>query len=139
MVFESLVVDLFNKYFSDIVENLDRSQLKVGILKGMFCVSAFITHEWEGSIDLWSAYYPDLSVYISNFLISIDLECPFYSKLKIKCYKGIKCWNERWKFQKYTLQSLQCKRKVTKKHNIHDLWPPTQVLLSWRNIKICVN
>ncbi|VDI14802.1 vacuolar protein sorting-associated protein 13A/C [Mytilus galloprovincialis] len=34
MVFESLVVDLINKYLGDYVENLDRSQLKLGIWGG---------------------------------------------------------------------------------------------------------
>jgi vacuolar protein sorting-associated protein 13A/C len=33
MVFESLVVDLINKYLGDYVENLDRSQLKVALEK----------------------------------------------------------------------------------------------------------
>lgn len=36
MVFESLVVDLINKYLGDYVENLDRSQLKLGIWGGKF-------------------------------------------------------------------------------------------------------
>lgn len=40
MVFESLVADLINKYLGDFVENLDRSQLKIGIWGGMFTVSA---------------------------------------------------------------------------------------------------
>uniref|UniRef100_K1QGZ4 Vacuolar protein sorting-associated protein 13C n=1 Tax=Magallana gigas TaxID=29159 RepID=K1QGZ4_MAGGI len=34
MVFESLVADLINKYLGDFVENLDRSQLKIGIWGG---------------------------------------------------------------------------------------------------------
>ena len=34
MVFESLVVDLINKYLGDFVENLDKSQLKIGIWGG---------------------------------------------------------------------------------------------------------
>ncbi|XP_052264161.1 intermembrane lipid transfer protein VPS13A-like [Dreissena polymorpha] len=34
MVFESLVVDLINKYLGDFVENLDKSQLKLGIWGG---------------------------------------------------------------------------------------------------------
>ena len=34
MVFESLVVDLINKYLGDFVENLDSSQLKIGIWGG---------------------------------------------------------------------------------------------------------
>lgn len=45
MVFESLVADLINKYLGDFVENLDRSQLKIGIWGGMFSVSASTTHE----------------------------------------------------------------------------------------------
>lgn len=36
MVFESLVADLLNKYLGDYVENLDRSQLKIGIWGGEF-------------------------------------------------------------------------------------------------------
>ncbi|XP_052268755.1 intermembrane lipid transfer protein VPS13C-like [Dreissena polymorpha] len=34
MVFESPVVDLINKYLGDFVENLDKSQLKLGIWGG---------------------------------------------------------------------------------------------------------
>lgn len=34
MVFESLVVDLLNRFVGDYVENLDRSQLKIGIWGG---------------------------------------------------------------------------------------------------------
>ncbi len=34
MVFESLVVDLVNKYLGDFIENLDKSQLKIGIWGG---------------------------------------------------------------------------------------------------------
>lgn len=34
MVFESLVTDLLNKYLGEYVENLDSSQLKVGIWGG---------------------------------------------------------------------------------------------------------
>jgi hypothetical protein len=34
MVFESLVVDLLNKFLGDFVENLDSSQLKIGIWGG---------------------------------------------------------------------------------------------------------
>lgn len=35
MVFESLVVDLLNKYLGPYVKNLDPSQLKIGIWGGM--------------------------------------------------------------------------------------------------------
>lgn len=35
MVFESLVVDLLNKYLGQYVKNLDASQLKIGIWGGM--------------------------------------------------------------------------------------------------------
>lgn len=34
MVFESLVADLLNKYLGDYVENLDKSQLNIGIWGG---------------------------------------------------------------------------------------------------------
>lgn len=34
MVFESLIADLLNKYLGEYVENLDRSQLKIGIWGG---------------------------------------------------------------------------------------------------------
>jgi len=34
MVFESLVVDLVNRYLGDFIENLDKSQLKIGIWGG---------------------------------------------------------------------------------------------------------
>ena len=34
MVFESLVVELINRYLGDFVENLDTSQLKIGIWGG---------------------------------------------------------------------------------------------------------
>ena len=35
-MFESLVTDLVNKYLGDYIENLDRSQLKIGIWGGEF-------------------------------------------------------------------------------------------------------
>lgn len=39
MVFESLVVELINRYLGDFVENLDTSQLKIGIWGGEYiCV-----------------------------------------------------------------------------------------------------
>ena len=34
MVFESLVTELVNKYLGDFIENLDSSQLKIGIWGG---------------------------------------------------------------------------------------------------------
>lgn len=34
MVFESLVTDLLNRFIGDYVENLDKSQLKIGIWGG---------------------------------------------------------------------------------------------------------
>lgn len=34
MVFESLVSDLLNRFIGDYVENLDKSQLKIGIWGG---------------------------------------------------------------------------------------------------------
>lgn len=34
MVFESVVADILNKFLGDYVENLDRSQLKIGIWGG---------------------------------------------------------------------------------------------------------
>lgn len=34
MVFESLVADLINKYLGEFVENLDRSQLKISVMRG---------------------------------------------------------------------------------------------------------
>lgn len=36
MVFESIVADLLNKYLGEYVENLDRSQLQIGIWGGEF-------------------------------------------------------------------------------------------------------
>lgn len=36
MVFESLVVDLVNRYLGDFIENLDSSQLKIGIWGGLY-------------------------------------------------------------------------------------------------------
>jgi len=36
MVFESLVVELINRYLGDFVENLDTSQLKIGIWGGEY-------------------------------------------------------------------------------------------------------
>lgn len=41
MVFESLIADLLNKYLGDYVENLDRSQLKIGIWGGKFLPCLF--------------------------------------------------------------------------------------------------
>ncbi len=37
MVFESLVTELVNKYLGDFIENLDSSQLKIGIWGGECC------------------------------------------------------------------------------------------------------
>uniref|UniRef100_A0A6Q2WPX1 Vacuolar protein sorting 13 homolog C n=1 Tax=Esox lucius TaxID=8010 RepID=A0A6Q2WPX1_ESOLU len=37
MVFESLVSDLLNRFIGDYVENLDKSQLKIGIWGGKYC------------------------------------------------------------------------------------------------------
>jgi len=34
MVFESIVVDLINKYLGDYIVKLDKSQLKLGLLGG---------------------------------------------------------------------------------------------------------
>ena len=36
MVFESLVTDLLNKYLGQYVQNLDPSQLKIGIWDGKY-------------------------------------------------------------------------------------------------------
>lgn len=36
MVFESMVSDLLNRFIGDYVENLDKSQLKIGIWGGEF-------------------------------------------------------------------------------------------------------
>jgi vacuolar protein sorting-associated protein 13A/C len=36
MVFESIVVDVLNRFLGDYVENLNRSQLKLGIWGGVF-------------------------------------------------------------------------------------------------------
>jgi len=38
MVFESLVVDLMNRYLGEYIENLDASQLKLGIWGGELCI-----------------------------------------------------------------------------------------------------
>ena len=35
MVFESLVTDLVNRFLGDFIENLDKSQLKLGIWGGL--------------------------------------------------------------------------------------------------------
>lgn len=43
MVFESLVADLLNKYLGDYVENLDKSQLNIGIWGGEW----FFTTKWS--------------------------------------------------------------------------------------------
>jgi large-conductance mechanosensitive channel len=48
MVFESIVADLLNRFLGDYVENLNRSQLKIGIWGGkinekvVFCFTAII-------------------------------------------------------------------------------------------------
>ena len=36
MVFESIVVELVNKYLGDFVENFDKSQLKISLWGGEF-------------------------------------------------------------------------------------------------------
>ena len=42
MVFESLVTDLLNKYLGQYVQNLDPSQLKIGIWDGKKLITLFI-------------------------------------------------------------------------------------------------
>lgn len=45
MVFESLVADLLNKYLGEYVDNLDRSQLKIGIWGGkLIAVGPSVKH-----------------------------------------------------------------------------------------------
>lgn len=41
MVFESLVADLLNKYLGDYVENLDKSQLNIGIWGGLLIINNY--------------------------------------------------------------------------------------------------
>lgn len=74
MVFESLVADLINKYLGDFVENLDRSQLKIGIWGGMFSVSASTTHEWAGSLSRVASDWFVLHVYLKiSVLLATDI------------------------------------------------------------------
>lgn len=74
MVFESLVADLINKYLGDFVENLDRSQLKIGIWGGMFSVSASTTHEWAGSMSRVASDWFVLHVYLKiSVLLGTDI------------------------------------------------------------------
>lgn len=42
MVFESIVVELLNRYLGNYVENLDKNQLKIGIWGGKLRVELFI-------------------------------------------------------------------------------------------------
>ena len=37
MVFESVLVDILNRYLRPYVKRLDPSQIKVGVWKGMWC------------------------------------------------------------------------------------------------------
>lgn len=41
MVFESLVADLLNRFLGDFVDNLDASQLNIGIWGGWFITPTF--------------------------------------------------------------------------------------------------
>lgn len=41
MVFESLIADLLNRFLGSYVENLDRSQLKIGIWGGKLILFIF--------------------------------------------------------------------------------------------------
>lgn len=41
MVFESIVVEILNKFLGDYVENLDSSQLKIGIWGGKLIMRQF--------------------------------------------------------------------------------------------------
>ena len=61
MVFESLVVDLINKFLGDYVENLDRSQLKLGIWGGKILekpvfVARFENWCWMMQMRVWCKY-----------------------------------------------------------------------------------
>lgn len=74
MVFESLVADLINKYLGDFVENLDRSQLKIGIWGGMFSVSASTTHERAGSMSRVASDWFVWHVYLKiSVLLGTDI------------------------------------------------------------------
>lgn len=44
MVFESLVADLLNKYLGDYVENLDKSQLNIGIWGGSYLSTSWLRY-----------------------------------------------------------------------------------------------
>jgi vacuolar protein sorting-associated protein 13A/C len=49
MVFESIVADLLNRFLGDYVENLDHSQLKIGIWGGKTNVS--VAFSWLDFLD----------------------------------------------------------------------------------------
>lgn len=105
MVFESLVADLINKYLGDFVENLDRSQLKIGIWGGMFSVSASTTHEWAGSMSCVASDWFVLHVYlkilvplgtdIALFLLVILAPCWCAEKARIRTFGG--AFFQSWK------------------------------------------
>ena len=48
MVFESLVADLLNRFLGDFVENLDASQLNIGIWGGTYLACVACTGHLEG-------------------------------------------------------------------------------------------
>lgn len=58
MVFESLVADLLNKYLGEYVDNLDRSQLKIGIWGGKLIALVLSTQNLDTSLDNGQTY-PD--------------------------------------------------------------------------------
>ena len=43
MVFESLIVELLNKYLGDYIENLDKSQLKLSLWGGKQNLAHFLS------------------------------------------------------------------------------------------------
>lgn len=59
MVFESLVSDLLNRFIGDYVENLDKSQLKIGIwggeLRGYLAATAVTHGERPDSVQKYHA------------------------------------------------------------------------------------
>lgn len=48
MVFESLVADLLNRFLGDFIDNLDASQLNIGIWGGMYF------HKCKGLVNLFA-------------------------------------------------------------------------------------
>lgn len=70
MVFESIVVDVLNRFLGDYVENLNRSQLKLGIWGGKIYFSEWchILSPYLSCLFTFSYYFPG-DVVLENLIL----------------------------------------------------------------------